>query len=77
MAFAASYTLSKAVDDASDPGGTTYESNLPQDVRNMAAERANASFDHRHRFVGNVTYALPAFGGSGGGLALSSAPTGR
>jgi hypothetical protein len=25
----------------------------------MAAERATASFDHRHRLVGNVTYALP------------------
>ena len=69
LAFAASYSLSKAVDDASDPGGTTYESNLPQDVRNMAAERATASFDHRHRLVGNATYALPPFGGSGGGLA--------
>ena len=59
LAFSANYTLSKAIDDASDPGATTYETNLPQDVRNMAAERADASFDHRHRFVGNVTYALP------------------
>jgi hypothetical protein len=25
----------------------------------MAAERAPASFDHRHRFVGNFTYELP------------------
>jgi len=25
----------------------------------MAAERARSSFDHRHRFVGNFTYALP------------------
>ena len=60
VAFSASYTLSKAEDDASDPGATTNETNLPQDVRNMAAERANASFDHRHRFVGNFSYALPA-----------------
>ncbi len=64
----ASYTLSKAIDDASDPGGTSHEANLPQDVRNMAAERAVASFDHRHRFVGNVTYVVPDFGGSGSGL---------
>jgi hypothetical protein len=68
LAFTALYTLSKAIDDASDPGGTTYEANLPQDVRNMAAEEARASFDHRHRFVGNLTYALPNFGGSGSGL---------
>ena len=65
LAFSANYTLSKAIDDASDPGPTSYESNLPQDVRNMAAERATASFDHRHRVVANVTYALPNPGGSG------------
>jgi hypothetical protein len=47
LAFSASYALSKAVDDASDPGATASETNLPQDVRNMAAERAPASFDHR------------------------------
>ena len=59
LSFAANYTLSKAIDDASDPGTTAHETNLPQDVRNVAAERARASFDHRHRFVGNVTYAVP------------------
>jgi hypothetical protein len=64
LAFSASYALSKAVDDASDPGATASETNLPQDVRNMAAERAPASFDHRHRFVGNVTWPLPDLGGS-------------
>jgi hypothetical protein len=69
LAFTALYTLSKAVDDASDPGGTASEANLPQDVRNLAAERAAASFDHRHRFVGNLTYAIPNLGGSGNGLA--------
>jgi hypothetical protein len=66
LAFSASYTLSKAIDDASDPGATVSETNLPQDVRNLAAERADASFDHRHRFVGNLTYVLPrAWFGSG------------
>jgi len=44
LAGSASYTLSKATDDASDPGGTAFESNLPQDVRNMAAEEARAVF---------------------------------
>src|SRR5262245_19809640 len=71
LAFTSLYTLSKAIDDASDPGGTSYEANLPQDVRNMGPERAPASFDHRHRFVGNVTYALPAFGGPGTGVAAA------
>jgi hypothetical protein len=66
VAATGSYMLSKAIDDASDPGATSYEANLPQDVRNMAAERAPASFDHRHRFVGNVTWALPPVGGAFG-----------
>ena len=69
LASTMSYTLSKAIDDASDPGGTAFEANLPQDVRNMAAEEARASFDHRHRFVGSVTYALPSLGGNGNGFA--------
>ena len=72
LAASASYTLSHAVDDASDPGGTAFEANLPQDVRNMAAERATASFDHRHRFVGSFTYSLPGVGGTGLGGALTS-----
>jgi hypothetical protein len=63
LAFSGSYTVSKAMDDASDPGATSHETNLPQDVRNMEAERATASFDHRHRFVGSVTWALPQVGG--------------
>jgi hypothetical protein len=67
LASTVSYTLSKAIDDASDPGGTAFEANLPQDVRNMAAEEARSSFDHRHRFVGSLTWALPSFGGNGGG----------
>ena len=67
LAFSSSYTVSRSIDDASDPGATAYESNLPQDVHTMTAERARSSFDHRHRFVGNVTYALPNFAGSGTG----------
>jgi len=66
LSFSASYTLSRSIDDASDPGATSYEANLPQEVRNMAAGRAVSSFDHRHRFVGNVTWALPTrFWGGG------------
>jgi len=68
LGFSVNYTLSKAIDDASDPGPTTHETNLPQDVRNMSAERAPASFDHRHRFVGNATYALPNMTRTGSGF---------
>ena len=66
LAMTGSYTLSKAIDDASDPGPTSFETNLPQDVRNFAAEEAASSFDHRHRVVASATYALP--GATGGGL---------
>jgi hypothetical protein len=66
LALTAFYTLSKAIDDASDPGGTAFEANLPQNVRDLAAERALSSFDHRHRFVTNLTYTLPHIGGSSG-----------
>ncbi|MCM3905986.1 MAG: carboxypeptidase-like regulatory domain-containing protein [Pyrinomonadaceae bacterium] len=59
----ANYTLSKSIDDASDPGGTTNEANLPQDVRNRDAERALSSFDHKHRFIATGFYELP-FGSS-------------
>ena len=34
----------------------------------MAAEEARASFDHRHRFVGSVTYALPKSAAAAGSL---------
>jgi hypothetical protein len=59
LMFDANWTWSHSIDDASDPGGTTNESNLPQDVRNMAAEKGDSSFDHRHRFVVNFVYNLP------------------
>jgi carboxypeptidase family protein len=72
LSFTGAYTLSKATDDASDPGGTAFEANLPQDVRNLAAEEALASFDHRHRFVGSLTYALPSLGSGGLAARLGS-----
>ena len=65
LSYSASYTLSKATDDASDPGATVAEANLPQNVYDMSSERASSSFDHRHRFVASVIYALPNPGGDG------------
>ncbi len=59
FSFNANYTLSKSVDDASDPGSTANETNLPQDVRNRDAEHALSSFDHKHRFVASGIYELP------------------
>src|ERR1700730_11448181 len=62
----ANWTWSHSLDDASDPGGTLNEANLPQDVRNMAAEKASSSFDHRHRFVANFVYKVAFFSNSTG-----------
>jgi len=38
----------------------------------MAAERANASFDHRHRFVANAIWAIPGTSGDGWAAKLTS-----
>jgi hypothetical protein len=59
FAFDANYTLSKALDDASDVGPTFHEFNIPQDVRNIGAETALSSFHHAHRFVFTGTYEIP------------------
>ena len=67
VSFNVSYTLSKSKDDASSPGPTAFESNFPQDVRNIfPGENALSSFDHRHQFVGSGTYELPVARGAGG-----------
>ncbi|MCU1335198.1 MAG: hypothetical protein JWO19_779 [Bryobacterales bacterium] len=60
LTFDANWTWSHSIDDASDPGATLNETNLPQDVRNMAAEKASSSFDHRHRAVISAVYQIPA-----------------
>ncbi|HEY2384493.1 MAG TPA: carboxypeptidase-like regulatory domain-containing protein [Terriglobia bacterium] len=59
LTFNANYTWSKSIDDASDVGSTFSETNIPQDVRNLRAERALSSFDHRHRLVFSYTWQLP------------------
>ncbi len=68
-AFNVSYTLSTSKDDASSPGATAAESNVPQNVRNIfsdTGEWAHSSFDHRHQFVLSGVYQLPFFQGTGG-----------
>ena len=69
VAFTVSYTLSQSKDDASSPGATESETNVPQDVRNVFGpngEWALSSFDHRHLFVASGTYQSPFFDGAGG-----------
>ena len=59
LTFDANWTWSHSIDDASDPGATLNETNLPQDVYNLAAEKASSSFDHRHRVVMSGIYLMP------------------
>jgi hypothetical protein len=68
-AYNVSYTLSTSKDDASSPGATESETNIPQDVRNIfsdTGEWAPSSFDHRHQLIASGTYQLPLFRGTGG-----------
>jgi hypothetical protein len=65
-AYTVSYTLSVSRDDASNPGPTESEANLPQNVRNIfsrSGEWALSSFDHRHVLAASATYQVPEFGG--------------
>jgi hypothetical protein len=69
VAFNISYTLSYSKDDASSPGPTESEANVPQDVRNIfdeTGEWAFSSFDHRHQFIASGVYQLPFFRDSSG-----------
>jgi len=61
-AYNVSYTLSTSTDDASSPGPTEAEANVPQNVRNIfsdTGEWAHSSFDHRHLFLASGTYEIP------------------
>jgi hypothetical protein len=67
--FNVSYTLSSSRDDASSPGPTEAEANVPQNVRNVFSETgewAPSSFDRRHQFIASGTYRLPILESTGG-----------
>ena len=60
LSFLASYTMSRSTDDASSPGATAFEANVPQNVRDIRSEWALSSFNHTHLFSASATY-RPAF----------------
>ena len=64
LQFLASYTWSHSIDDSSDLQTLL----LPQDNRNFAAERADALFDQRHRFVFSGVIGSPSSWASEGGI---------
>lgn len=73
LAFLASYTYSKAIDDASSFNMTgsaskpvAGENDLAQNPFDLAAERGPSLFDARHRFVFSYQWSLPFFQHSGG-----------
>jgi hypothetical protein len=59
--LSANYSWSKSLDDASDAGGTNYETNVPQNVYDLSAEKSLSSYDHRHRGTISALYKLPQF----------------
>jgi hypothetical protein len=70
FSYNVNYTLSHSKDDASSPGPTESETNLPQDVNgdifSEDGEWALSSFDHRHQFVASGLFQTPWFSGVGG-----------
>ena len=76
-AYSVSYTLSSSMDDASSPGATEAEANVPQNVANIfdeTGEWAHSSFDHRHLFVASGTYELKGWRVNAVFFAQSGAP---
>jgi len=63
LQYQAGYTFGKALDEVSDVFDLAGAFALPQDSRNLEAERGPANFDVRHRFSYNFVYDLPEAGG--------------
>ncbi len=63
LQFQASYTWSRAIDDASDfdPSILANDSSFPQSLGNLAAERAVSDFDIAHRLVVTSVWQIPFF----------------
>lgn len=60
LAFRASYTWSKAMDNTSAFLATDGDDNTPQNSRDMGPEWGPSDFDVRHRAVLTATYDIPA-----------------
>ncbi len=64
LTFLANYTWAKDLSDAPDFRSPMFESSIPQNNSNLAAERGPAC-DIRHRFALSAVYDLPAWDHSG------------
>ena len=59
LAFSASYTLAKSIDDNSAFLDSAGDQGFPQNSHDFAAERGRSSFDQRQRFVVSGSYESP------------------
>lgn len=59
LAFLASYTFSKSLDDTSGLFGTRAEPGYPQNSFDLSADRGLSNFNVKHRFVFSYIYELP------------------
>ncbi len=59
LSLLASYTYSKAIDDASSFFTSAGDANFPQDSHNLRAERGRSNFDMRQRLAFSYSWALP------------------
>jgi hypothetical protein len=59
LAFLASYTYSKSLDDASGLFGTKSEPGYPQNSYNLPGDWGLSNFNVKHRFVYSSIYELP------------------
>jgi len=59
LALLLSYTYSKSFDDISSVFGGSVGSGLPQNSKNIAADRGPSDFNAVHRFSGSFVYDLP------------------
>jgi hypothetical protein len=64
LTFLANYTWSKSLSDAPDFRSPMFESTIPQDNSNLAAEKGPAC-DVRHRFALSAVYDLPGLNHDG------------
>jgi hypothetical protein len=63
LQYQTAYTFGKVLDEVSDVFDLAGASALPQDSRDLRAERAPANFDVRHRFSYNFVYDFPELQG--------------
>lgn len=70
LSLLANYTFAKNLSDAPDFRSPMFESAIPQDNNNLAAEKGPAC-DIRHRFALSAVYDIPAFGSEWWARALS------